>query len=84
VPSSLLDQPEVLVAGRQIWHAFDELVAPLATSAPAIQHPVWQVPPLHTCPEPQVVPLALTVQEVVELLVRQIWQAFDGLVAPFP
>jgi hypothetical protein len=64
VPSILLDQPEVLVAGLQIWQTFDELVFPLPTSAPSIQHPLWQVPPLHTCPVPQLAPLALAVQEV--------------------
>jgi hypothetical protein len=64
VPSALLDQPELLVAGRQIWHTFDELVVPLPKSAPSIQQPLWQVPPLHTCPVPQLAPLALAVHEV--------------------
>jgi hypothetical protein len=64
VPSVLLDHSEVLVAGRQIWQTFDELVVPLPTSAPSIQQPLWQVPPLHTCPVPQLAPLALAVHEV--------------------
>ena len=64
VPSVLVDQTEVLAAGLQIWQTFDGLVIPLPTSAPAIQHPLWQVPPLHTCPVPQLPPLALVVQEV--------------------
>jgi hypothetical protein len=64
VPSVLFDQAEVLVAGLQIWHTFDELVVPLPTGAPSIQHPLWQAPPLHTCSGPQAAPLALAVQEV--------------------
>jgi hypothetical protein len=48
VPSVLLDQAEVLVAGLQIWQLLVEWVAPLPTSAPSIQQPLWQVPPLHT------------------------------------
>ena len=64
VPSVLLDQPEVLIAGRQIWHAFDGLVVSLPTNSPSIQHPLWQAPPLHTCSAPQAAPLVLAVQEV--------------------
>jgi hypothetical protein len=64
VPSVLLDQAEVLVAGLQIWQAFDALVAPLPTRAPAIQQPLWQVPLLHTCPVPQLAPLAPAVHAV--------------------
>jgi len=64
VPSALLDQAEVLKAGLQIWQKFDGLVDPLPTSAPAIQQPLWHEPPLHTCPVPQLAPLALVVQEV--------------------
>jgi hypothetical protein len=83
VPSVLLAQTEVLVVGRQIWQTFDALVFPLATSAPSIQQPLWQVPPLHTCPVPQLAPLALAVQAVVAKVVWQVWQAFVGLAAPF-
>jgi hypothetical protein len=65
VPSVLLDQADVLAAGRQIWHTFDGLVVPLPTSAPSIQQPPWQVPLLHTWPVPQLTPLAAAVQELV-------------------
>jgi hypothetical protein len=82
VPSVLLDQPEVMAAGLQIWQMFDELVVPLPTSAPLIQHPLWQMPPLHTCPVPQFAPLALDVHEVSAYAVWQVWQAFAGLAAP--
>jgi hypothetical protein len=81
VPSLLLDQVVVLEAGLQIWQTFVELVAPLPISAPLIQQPVWQVP-LHTCPVPQLAPLAAVVQEVAAKLVWQVWQAFAGLAAP--
>jgi hypothetical protein len=60
----LLDQPDVLAAGLQIWQMFDESVVPLPTRAPSIQHPLWHVPPLHTWPMPQLAPLALVVHEV--------------------
>jgi hypothetical protein len=66
----------------QIWQAFAELVAPLATSALLIQQPVWQVPLLQTCPVPQLAPLAAVVQEVAAKLNWQVWQAFAGLAAP--
>jgi hypothetical protein len=48
VPSTLLDQPEVLAVGWQIWHTLDVLVVPLLTNAPSIQQPLWQEPPTHT------------------------------------
>jgi len=41
------------------------------------------VPSEQILPPPQLVPSVFLDQSVV-LLVRQIWQAFDGLVAPFP
>jgi hypothetical protein len=78
---SLFDQSDVDEEGLHILHGFDELAVPLLTSAPLIQHPLWQVPPLHTWPVPQVTPLALTVHEVVAYAVWHVWQAFDGLAA---
>jgi hypothetical protein len=64
VPSLLLDHAEVLVAGLQIWQTLEELMVPLPMSAPSIQHPLWQVPLLHTWPLPQLAPLVLVVHEV--------------------
>ena len=83
VPSGLLDQSEVLTAGRQIWQAFNELLVPLPTTVPAIQQPLSQVPPLHTCPAPQPEPFARVVQEVTAEAVWHDWQAFAGFAAPF-
>jgi hypothetical protein len=83
VVSGLVDQVEVVVAGLQNWQVFAGLVAPLPTSAPPIQHPLWQVAPLQTCPVPQPEPLALDVHEVSAYAVWQVWQAFAGLAAPF-
>lgn len=54
----------MLVAGLQIWQVFDELVVPLPTSAPSIQHPLWQAPPLQTWPVPHFAPSAPVVQSV--------------------
>jgi hypothetical protein len=83
VPSVLLDHAEALAVGLQIWQTLAALVAPLPTRAPSIQQPLWQVPPLHTCPLPQLAPLAPVVQEVAANEAWQVWQAFVGLAAAF-
>jgi hypothetical protein len=81
-PSATLDHAEVVAVGLQAWHTFDELVAPLPTSVPSIQHPVWQVPLLHTCPTPQIEPLTAVVHDVTDWAFWQTWQAFAWLAAP--
>jgi hypothetical protein len=46
VAASLFDHAEVDFVGVQIWQVLLELVAPLPTNPPPIQHPVWQLPAL--------------------------------------
>ena len=82
VPSELSDQATVLAAGRQIWQASKASLVPLPTNAPAIQQPLSHVPPLHTCPVPQLEPAARAVQDVAA---NEVWQdshAFVGFTAP--
>jgi hypothetical protein len=83
VPSVLLDHAEALAVGLQIWQTFAALVVPLPTRAPSIQQPLWQVPPLQTCPLPQPAPLVLVVHDVVANEVWQVWQPFVGFDAAF-
>jgi hypothetical protein len=62
VAPSLFDQLDVDLLGVQIWHVLAPvapLVMPLVMNAVPIQHPDWQLPPLHTLPVPQLVPPGL-------------------------
>jgi hypothetical protein len=54
--------------GWQAWQGLAELATPLATRAPPNQQPALHVPPLHTWPLPQVVPLTTVDHPVARAL----------------
>jgi len=75
-------QAVVLVEGWQLWQELFGLAVLAAQNAKRIQQPLWQLPPLQTCPAPQSVPSGRLVHPVEFDPGWQLWQAFRGLWSP--
>jgi hypothetical protein len=78
VPSARAVQPLVDDEGWQLWQAFAGLRVPDGYDVPLIRQPVPHVPDWQICPFPHDVPFASSVQALVDIDGRQLWQALFG------
>ncbi len=82
VPSVSAVHDDVLVPGRQPWHALPGFAAPDAYTVPPMSHCVPHAPPEQTWPLPQLVPSESFVHPDVLVPGWQLWQASFGFAAP--
>src|SRR5262245_29025024 len=82
VPSAMVVQAVVDVAGWHIWQGVIGFFAPEAYCVPAMKQPEPHIPDVQMRPAPQPVPSGRGVHAVVEVAGWQVWQGSLGSLAP--